>query len=211
MNNNIDHLYYINLDKRVDRNQYFVDVVLPFFEANAEDFTRISGVDTTDQPTANLRAMGCSLSHLKVYELAKKNRHKKFLVLEDDFYPIVNNLEMNSRIDHLFKHFPDFNICQISYNNRGELTSKDDVIYTGCDIQTISGYIIDVSFCDVLIPAFEMGVENIKNGQKARHNACDQIWKQFQTEQNKWYLMKRCGIQRPGYSDIAGRKVAYGA
>lgn len=209
MNNNIDHLYYINLDKRVDRNQRFVDVVLPVFEANAGDYTRISAVDTTDQPTPDLRTMGCTLSHLKLFELAKKNGHKKFLVLEDDFHPIINSLELNCRIDHLFKHYPDFNICQLSYNAHGGLTSIDDIIYKCGNTQTTSGYIIDISFCDVLIPAFEMGVKNLKNGQSGRHNAVDQVWKRFQTEQNKWYLMKRCGVQQPGYSDIMGKEVSY--
>ena len=210
MNSNIDHLYYINLDKRVDRNQHFVDTVLPLFETCDSDFTRISAVDTTDQPTPDLRAIGCTLSHLKIYELAKQAGYKKFLVLEDDFHPTIDSQELNIRINHLFKHFPDFNICQISYNNAGRLTPKDDIIYTGRDTQTTSGYIIDISFCEVLIPVFELGVENLKNGQSARHNACDQIWKRFQTEQNKWYLMKKCGVQQSGYSDIEGRKVSYG-
>jgi hypothetical protein len=55
-----------------------------------------------------------------------------------------------------------------------------------------------------------MSVKNLKNGQSARYNACDQIWKQFQTEQNKWYLMKKCGVQQAGYSDIEGKEVSYG-
>lgn len=211
MNNNIDHLYYINLDKRTDREQRFVDVVLPFFHADKKDFTRVSAVDTTDQPTSDLRAVGCTLSHLKIYELAKQAGYKKILVLEDDFRPTINSLELNVRIDHLFNHFPEFNICQISYNsNYGKVQPIDDVIYSGENIQTTSGYIIDTSFCDVLKPAFEQSVENLKNGQSARQNACDQIWKQFQSVKNKWYLMKKCGMQQIGYSDIEGRKVAYG-
>lgn len=211
MNSNIDHLYYINLDKRTDRNQHFVDVVLPLFEAKPGDFTRISAVDTTDQPTSDLRATGCTLSHLKIYELARQAGFRKILILEDDFHPVTNSLELNVRIDHLFRHFPDFNICQISYNpNYGKMIPVDDIIYTGCNIQTTSGYFIDINFCNVLKPVFEQSVENLRNGQSAHQNACDQIWKQFQTEQNKWYLMRRCGVQQSGYSDIEGRRVSYG-
>ena len=214
MNTHLDHLYYINLDKRVDRDKLFVSEVLPFFDAFEKDFTRVSAVDTTAHSTPDKRAAGCTLSHLEVAKLARKAGHKKILVLEDDFEPSVSPSELNERIDHLFTHFPDFNMCQIAYNARthkgGIIEPIDKYVLYCCGSQTSSGYLIDTSFYDVLVPAWEDSAQALLSGALAKEKALDVVWAQFQTKENKWYLLEPCGYQRlSDHSDIQGTTIKY--
>ena len=205
----IEHLYYINLDKRRDRNEHVIKNVLPVLKFPEERVTRISAVDTTNLTTPHLRATGCTLSHLKIYSDAVKNNYNHFMVIEDDFKPVINSLEFEIRMEHLFNLNPKFNVCQVAFNDKYGTTVKiDDKFMTGKNIQTTCGYVISLEFCKKLIPVFEDSVKQLERGAPGQKYACDQVWKQFQ-HLDTW-LLTRCGVQLNDYSDIEGRKVAYG-
>ena len=205
----IKHLYYINLDKRKDRNNHVIDKVLPVLKFAPEKTTRISAVDTTGLSTPHLRATGCTLSHLKIYKDAINNNYDHFMVIEDDFKPIVNSLEFKIRMEKLFDMYPGFDVCQIAFNDRYGTTEKiDDMFMRGKNIQTTCGYVICLDFCKKLIPVFEDSVKQLENGEPGQKYACDQVWKQFQ-HFDTW-MLTRCGVQLNDYSDIEGRKVSYG-
>lgn len=211
MNRNIDHLYYINLNKRVDRDTHIKHNVLPFFGCNISNFTRISAIDTTDLSTSDMRAIGCTLSHLEIYSHAKASNFKTILILEDDFTPVIDADRFDDMTEYLFNNLPDFNVCQIAYNvdQRNVRDIGHGVIMSGDDIQTTSGYIISVDFCNILTPVFTESVDLLRKGEAGREYACDQVWKRFQTVENKWYLMDRVGKQLDNYSDIEGGDVSY--
>ena len=59
-------------------------------------------------------------------------------------------------------------------------------------------------------PHIQNSINKLQLGGNPLDYAIDQTWKRFQTLQNKWYLLKRCGIQAEDYSDIEGRMVRYG-
>jgi len=208
MNSNIDHLYYINLDKRTDRNEHVLSNVLPAFKACEGEYTRMSATDTTGHGTAGKRASGCTLSHISVYDHAKQNGFKYVIVLEDDFKPTLNSLEIDLRISRLFQNHKNFDVCQVAFNERYGCTYPVcDLLMRGENIQTTCGYIINVDFCDVLLPVFQERVERLMSGSRPQLWACDQVWKKFQSK-DSWFLT-RCGKQLDDFSDIEGRKVAY--
>ncbi len=211
MNRNIDHLYYINLNKRVDRDNHIKHNVLPFFGCNISNFTRISAIDTTDLSTPDMRATGCTLSHLEIYSHARVSNFKTILIIEDDFTPVIDADKFDYMTEYLFNNLPDFNICQIAYNvdQRNVRNINHGVIKGGNNIQTTSGYILNVSFCDILTPVFTESVDLLRKGGPGRSYACDQVWKRFQTIEKKWYLMDRVGKQLDDYSDIEGKSVCY--
>ena len=62
MTENIDHIFYINLDKRVDRKELF-ESELTKYDLTAERFTAIYY-----PPPKGI--VGCGKSHLQVLELA---------------------------------------------------------------------------------------------------------------------------------------------
>ena len=210
MNSNVEQIYYINLDKRTDRNDHIVDNVLPWLKAGKNIIQRISAVDTTHLSAPGLRATGCTLSHLKVFEDVLKNNYKYFMVIEDDFTPIISSSEFETRVNKLFTDFLDFDVCQLSYNGSGRDSSVkkiDDIFMTGRNIQTTSSYIMNIDFCKKIKPVFEDSVKKLQEGGRYHTYACDQVWKPYQ-EFDRW-LLTRCGKQLPGYSDIEKKNVNY--
>ena len=78
MSENIDHIFYINLDKRVDRKELF-EAELVKYGLTAERFTAI-------YYPPPMGIVGCGKSHLQVLELAKLRKYKNVLIFEEDFY-----------------------------------------------------------------------------------------------------------------------------
>ncbi len=209
MNSNVEQIYYINLDKRTDRNEHIINNVLPWLNADENIIQRISAVDTTHLSTSGLRATGCTLSHLKVFEDVLKNNYKYFIVIEDDFTPIISSSEFEIRVNKLFTDFLDFDVCQIAYNEKcGGIVKKiDDIFMTGRNIQTASGCIMNIDFCKKIKPVFEDSAKKLQEGGRYHTYACDQVWKPYQ-EFDRW-LLTRCGKQLMGFSDIEGKSVNY--
>ena len=84
MSENIDKIFYINLDKRTDRREE-IEQELSNYELNAE---RYAGIYT---PHSGI--VGCGYSHLNVLKLAKERGYKNVLILEDDFQFVVSKEE----------------------------------------------------------------------------------------------------------------------
>lgn len=205
----IEHLYYINLDKRTDRNEHIIKNVLPKINLPNNIITRVSAVDKTHESNSHLRATGCTMSHLKVYEDVLKCGYKYFVVLEDDFNMVISSREFENRMKRLFEQFPNFLVCQIAFNEKyGVVERVDDIFMRGKNIQTMSGYVMSSAFCSKLVPVYRDSIDKIRQGHSSAKYACDQIWKQFQVPDT--WILTRCGIQLDSYSDIECSNVSYG-
>ena len=85
MSVNIDHIFYINLDKRKDR-RVEIEQELNKMELPFERFKAIE--------TPGRGILGCGLSHLSVFKLAKERKYKNVLIFEDDFYFLISKPEL---------------------------------------------------------------------------------------------------------------------
>lgn len=79
--NYFDACYVINLDKRVDRYNNFLNRTKDIFSCE-----RFSGIihDEEYNDIYKKYKIGCTLSHLAIYRLAKSNGYKNTLIFEDD-------------------------------------------------------------------------------------------------------------------------------
>ena len=77
MSKYIDHIFYINLDKRMDRKTEF-ETSMARVGWKSE---RFSGIYCP--PPRGI--VGCTKSHLAVLKLAKERKYKNVLIFEDDF------------------------------------------------------------------------------------------------------------------------------
>ena len=208
----IDHTYYINLDKREDRNKHTLKTVIPFFKLEEGDYTRFSAVDTSSETTQSLRSIGCAQSHLNIYQDAKEKGYRHILILEDDFVPVIEQDLFFENLDYLFNKIPYFNICQIAYNDikraipYGEPNSP--VLFSP-NVQTTSAYIANVSFLDVIKNTISDSINKLKQGHPSTIHAIDQCWKKFQSLDYQWFLLQRAGVQADDYSDIEAQHVQY--
>ena len=92
-----DMIYYVNMDKDVERNEYMIE---HFKRCNITGYKRITGevVDYRDVDESTYRnfnkkdvkylngALGCRLSHINLVRDAKKNNYERVLILEDDVW-----------------------------------------------------------------------------------------------------------------------------
>ena len=76
---NIDCVYYINLDHRLDRKES-IEKELDKLGVPAEKRVRIPGIYNK-----NFGILGCGLSHKKALETFVASNHKTCLLFEDDF------------------------------------------------------------------------------------------------------------------------------
>lgn len=187
------------------------DKVIPFFGFSKEEYTRFSGVNTSHEKNLSLRSVGCAKSHVGALEDAIAKNYNYVLILEDDFYFLIDSSEFNFRWNYFVENFADFNLCQISYNNINTPTQLDDsgLVYFCDNSQTASAYIIKIDFAKKFIIHIKESIEQLSKEGCPSLFAYDQAWKKFQTQGNKWFQLKRCGFQRADYSDLEKRFVNY--
>jgi len=202
MSNNIEKIFYINLEKRSDRCE---QIVKELKEYNLyENSERIEAIYTPEQGI-----LGCTMSHLSTIKLAKERGYKNILILEDDYYFIISKEEFEKELSQFFDEKIPYDVCMISYNINESKSTEYPFLKKVIDGQTGSGYIVKDSFYDSLIEIFEEAIPLLRDTQQHWKYANDQIWKRLQPI-SKWYaLTTRCGKQRDGYSDNSNKYEKY--
>jgi GR25 family glycosyltransferase involved in LPS biosynthesis len=81
-----DKIFVINLEEATERWQIFLQE-LKNIGVSEEEVSRFEAIDGKSMPQkGNLKngELGCHLSHLKIIELAQKEKYERILILEDD-------------------------------------------------------------------------------------------------------------------------------
>lgn len=204
----MDKLYYINLDKRIDRLLHLEEKILPFIEISDSKKQRFSAVDHTNYDSISQRGAGCSLSHIKIWKDAIDKKYNKILVMEDDFEFIEGPYKFNKVLKKL--EFINFSICNLSYNNQSPLIPTNiNGIYKCNNIQTTSCYVANVDFLKVMLPVISEATERLMKKESYYANAIDQVWKIFQNRDD-WIVSERVGKQKSSISDIEKKQTDYG-
>ena len=198
MTQQIDKIFYINLEKREDRRQEI--------EAELANYGLIDNSERVDAiPTPHQGILGCTMSHLKALKLAKERQYKNVLILEDDFQFTITKQEFENQIAILFEQGPSFDVCMISYNIQQSNPTEYPFLQKVLEAQTASGYIVHESFYDRMIELYEWAIPLLDQTKQHWNYANDQCWKRLQPN-SRWYAFTtRCGKQRPGYSDNSGQ------
>ena len=194
MTNNIDHIFYINLDKRIDRKELF-EAEFAKYELTVERFAGI-------YYPPPLGFIGCGKSHLHVLELAKLQKYKNVLICEDDFNFTEPKHVVEDCLHQLFKAKPDFDVCFLAQNLHSGTVDTDDPLFTRVRFSTTaSGYIVNEHYYDKLIELYKFAVPKLEETMAHWLYANDIIWKSLQ-ETDNWYCFTTClGKQRDSISD----------
>ena len=194
MSENINKIFYINLDKREDRKN---EIELELKNYNLfENSERIQAIEIPGQGI-----LGCTMSHLNAIKLAKERFYNNILILEDDFQFTISKEEFENQLQTFFGNNIPYDICMISYNIRQCQPTEYPFLTKVIEAQTASGYIIHHSFYDKMIDLYEWAIPLLRDTQYHWDYANDQCWKRLQPEANWYCLTQRCGRQRAGYSD----------
>jgi GR25 family glycosyltransferase involved in LPS biosynthesis len=195
----IDAIYYINLEKREDRKQEFLD------NFNEVDEDRIVRVKAHYYPENG--AVGCLMSHINALNVALTDGlGENILICEDDF--TIKDMDYcNKMLDFLFDEIPDWDVVMLGQNTidseeTGIETSDGKKIVRIRNSQTTSGYLIKARYIPRLLEIYERDMKQFVQTGEWGNYYTDQSWKVLQAK-DRWYSFQpTVGVQRPSYSDI---------
>jgi GR25 family glycosyltransferase involved in LPS biosynthesis len=200
----IKHCLYINLESRVDRKEHIESQLKSIGIVSARRFNAIK--------LKNGR-VGCSMSHLKCLEIAKKNDWPYVMICEDDllFLDSTNFIKRANKFFSLHGNRSDtWNVLLIAGNNVPPYSKVDDTCIRVSHCQTTTCYIVKKSYYNILIGNIRAGIERlIKEPERHAFFAIDKFWIQLQ-RMHTWYMLAPVvAVQREDYSDIEHRKTNY--
>ena len=200
----IKHIFYINLEHRIDRKLH---VEKELNKVGLTNFTRFNAIKMENG------ALGCSMSHLKCLQMAKENGWPHILIVEDD----IEFLNPTTFINQANKFFNSqtinsWDVLLLAGNNILPYKTIDNndscVKVSGC--LTTTGYLVSSHYYDKLIQNIKMGITFfMRRPQQKKLYAIDVFWKPLQ-EADNWYLLTPLTvIQMEDYSDIEHKKISY--
>ena len=208
--NNIDRIFYINLDHRIDRlteisHELSTHLTPQHYSEKVERYPAIK---------CDNGAMGCSMSHLEVLKIAKARKYRYIIILEDDFQFLIGIDELYAQLANVFatdsSSLLDFKVIMLSYNalnagdcgdcgecrDCGDCGEYNDFLSKTTNVQTTAGYLLNCAYIDQLLENYTKGIQLFKETGEHWKYAIDQYWKKEQND--KWFIFKtRIGKQRP--------------
>lgn len=195
----IKHAYYINLLSRPDRKQH----------VESQMKTLGIPIDRFNAVKLPNGALGCSMSHLKCLEMAKKSRWPHLLIVEDDIK--FNKPELfKKQLNKFLSRHQSWDVVLIGGNNVPPYQPIDDTCIRVASCQTTTGYLVNGHYFDTLIDNYRTSIKKlIENPELHVMYAIDKYWFHLQKRDN-WYLIIPLSVtQREDYSDIEKRPTNY--
>jgi glycosyl transferase family 25 len=196
----IKNSFYINLEHRTDRREH-VEKELDKIGIKA---TRFNAIKMTNG------AIGCSMSHLKILEDAKKNKLDHVLIVEDDITFLDSELFKN-QINKFFElHGNNWDVILLAGNNMPPYENIDNTCVKVTRCQTTTGYLVNGHYINVLATNVKIGLTQLLNKPlELSKFAIDKFWFVLQNA-SKWYLIiPLTVVQREDYSDIEQKVTNY--
>jgi glycosyl transferase family 25 len=195
----ITHAFYINLESRTDRKEY-VEQQLQYVGINATRFNAIK---------LENGALGCSMSHLKCIETAKKNNWDHILIVEDDI-TFLNPLLFVNNLNKFLEKNSDWDVVLIGGNIIPPYKKVDATCVQVINCQTTTGYLVKSHYYDALIQNYKEGINKLlKESENHYQYAIDKYWFSLQ-ERGKWFLITPLTVtQKEDYSDIEKKETNY--
>jgi hypothetical protein len=196
----LKHVLYINLEHRTDRLEYVVGELGKIGIFHGERFPAIK------MAAGNV---GCTLSHIKCLELAKKNEWPFVFICEDDI-TFTNPRVFCESLQKFAESGIPWDVLVVGGNNCPPFQFITEYCIRVQNVQTTTGYIVRKEYYDVLLANFKDGVSRLmREPDKKKHYSIDIYWKQLQ-QLDRWYLLTPLTVvQNYDYSDIEGKMIDY--
>lgn len=198
-----DRVYYINMDKRVDRKRHVEEQCLKM-GIPMDKVQRVSGVK------AKFGALGCTSSHIIIIKDAIEKGYKRILVLEDDFTFKPDIRQVYDVMNRFFKCGLMYDVLLLACNTLKYEETPFDFCVRMTNGQTTGGYAVNGHYLQTLLDNFEEGARKLAVQDYEVSQYCiDQYWKLLQPTDRWYYLTPVIGHQLDGWSDIGNVMVEY--
>lgn len=218
----IDKIFIINLEERVDRKNEMINEMDKAGITNYEFFKAIrptcqEDIDKwnpnfvkkrpewlkTDLQKYRLGSLGCLLSHISVMELSLQRNYNRIMIIEDDvsFIRFVKDGKFEETLEVISKQIGS-NKVDILYiggnHNPNRLRQVHKNIYRTFGTLAAQSYILSTSIMERI-------VKEIKGTDKE----IDVFYTHLQRTCLCYAIIPVITTQRPSYSDIVQKNVAY--
>jgi GR25 family glycosyltransferase involved in LPS biosynthesis len=204
----LKNVVYINLDERNDRNEHFLQEIAKL---------RLK-IQPHRVPAIKLKegAIGCSMSHIKALEYAKKEGWPYVLICEDD----ITFTNPEQLIISLFKTLKQessesntllWDVLLIAANNWPPFKQQYENCIRVTNSCSATGYIVRQHYYDTLLQNYKEGVKLfIQNTDKKHLYALDVWWKKLQIR-DRWWMLTPATVSQweQNYSNIENTVVSY--
>jgi glycosyl transferase family 25 len=198
--NDIKNCYYINLETRPDRKNH----VEHQLKTIGVPYKRFKAVKLPDG------RVGCSMSHLALLQLAKKEKLPHIMIVEDDI-KFLDPILFKNQINKFFSYKIDYDVLLIAGNNLPPFQKTNDSCVKVTTCQTTTGYIVQEHYYDTLIHNIRSSIQKlIQQPDNHIQFAIDKYWFALQRRHNWYLIIPLTVIQREDYSDIEKRATNYG-
>lgn len=196
----LENVYYINLLERKDRK----DLVENELNELGWKYLRFNAIKTKNG------RVGCSLSHLKLIQIAKEKNLDYIVIVEDDIQ-FMRKSWFNEKITNIINSEFNFDVFLLGGNLRQPIYKINEDIYKITKSFTTTGYIVKKHYYDTLINNIKEGIQLLLRdpGGEYNSNAIDCHWMKLQEKGNWFIIMPRTITQRPIYSDIEQKYTDY--
>ena len=197
MDNIFKNHFFINLDKRKDRNK------------NVRKQLKSLGLTKQNRVSAVSRKnglLGCGLSHIKVIEMAKEYKMPYVCVFEDDLL-ILDIKRMKEEVKKQLDD-PYWDVLMLSGNNFGGKKKEGYIKVSKC--YTTGAYIIREHYYDTWLENLKESTDLLKNNpDKKNEYALDSFNHKLQSK-HEWRLINPpVATQLPNFSDIENKETDY--
>lgn len=193
----IQHIFYINLEHRKDRKIY-VEEQLRTIGFSNEQIQRFPALCLSNG------ALGCSMSHLKCIQTAKDNGWPHVLICEDDIQFLNPELfikQINTFLSS--KSSTSWDVLLLAGNNMLPYKKESDNYIQVHHCLTTTGYIVQSHYYDTLLENYKQGIMHlIKNPENKNLYAIDKFWLSLQKRDNWFLTIPLSVVQRENFSDI---------
>jgi glycosyl transferase, family 25 len=186
---------FINLEHRNDR-----------LEHATEEFKKMDiKAERVDAIKKDVGAVGCTMSHIKCLEIAKKRNYDYVFICEDDIH--FKNPELLKQNLEKFNQNTKINwdVLIIGGNNARPYQIVEEYCSRVFYCRTTTGYIVKKHMYDILLDNFNESVSKLtqdSSKESIKKNAIDMYWQRLQY-QYFWYMITPPTVtQYTSYSDI---------
>ena len=196
----LKHVLYINLEHRTDRLEHVIGELGKIGIFHGQRFPAVKMVAGN---------VGCTLSHIKCLELAKKNDWPLVFICEDDI-TFTNPGVLCNSLRKFAESGISWDVLVIGGNNCPPFQVMNDYCIRVQNVQTTTGYIVRKEYYDILLANFKDGLSRLmREPDKKKQYSIDIYWKQLQ-QSGRWYLLiPLTVVQYYDYSDIEEKITDY--
>lgn len=202
LNKYFEHVFCVNLERRPDR----LEEAKNEFKAHNIKVEFVNGVDgklleiphliSQDQQVVSRGDIGCTMSHLKVAQLAKERGYKNYFVFEDD---AVLSLAFSVLLENFMPNVPDdWDMIYLGGNHNGDLIPVNVCCSKMTRTFTTHAFAVREKAYDAVIDV--LGKKNDK---------VDICISSLHSKLNCYVIRPHIAFQRPSFSDILERDTDY--